>query len=111
MQPRRCTGRNGVLRNFAKFPEKHLCQRLFFNKVKALLKKRLWYRCFPASLLFFLLNVLARTDRSEYDKSIKSINGCNNFLFLQTEYLEKLNQRMDLLYIPKTLIMHCSLLK
>ena len=44
--------KKGVLRNFAKFTGKHLCQSLFFNKVaglrpSTLLKKRLWYRCFP----------------------------------------------------------------
>ena len=41
----------GVLRNFAKVTEKHLCQSLFFNKVASLrpttlLKKRLWHRWF-----------------------------------------------------------------
>ena len=30
---RRCSVRKGVLRNFAKFTEKHMCQSLFFNKV------------------------------------------------------------------------------
>ena len=30
---RRCSVRNGVLRNFAKFTGKHLCQSLYFNKV------------------------------------------------------------------------------
>ena len=30
---RRCSMREGVLRNFAKFTEKHLFQSLFFNKV------------------------------------------------------------------------------
>ena len=30
---RRCSERRGVLRNFAKFTGKHLCQSLFFNKV------------------------------------------------------------------------------
>ena len=39
--------RKGVLRNFAKFTGKHLCQSLFFNKAAGLrpatlLKKRLW---------------------------------------------------------------------
>ena len=29
---RRCSVKKGVLRNFAKFAEKHLCQSLFFNK-------------------------------------------------------------------------------
>ena len=28
-----CSAKKGVLRNFAKFPGKHMCQRLFFNKV------------------------------------------------------------------------------
>ena len=44
--------KKSVLRNFAKFTGKHLCQSLFFNKVtglrpSTLLKKRLWHRCFP----------------------------------------------------------------
>ena len=46
--------KRGVLRKFAKFTGKHLCQRLFFNKVAvqglrpaSLLKKSLWHRCFP----------------------------------------------------------------
>ena len=46
------------LRNFAKFIGKHLCQSLFFNKVAGrpvtLLKKRLWYRCFPVNFAKFL---------------------------------------------------------
>ena len=49
----------GVLRIFAKFTGKHLCQGLFFNKVAGLrpatlLKKRLWHRCFPANFTKFL---------------------------------------------------------
>ena len=32
----RCSVRKGVLRNFAKFTGKHLCQSLFFNKVAGL---------------------------------------------------------------------------
>ena len=48
-----------VLRNFAKFTGKHLCQLLFFNKVvgmrpATLLKKRLWHSCFPANFTKFL---------------------------------------------------------
>ena len=55
----RCSVRIGVLRNFAKFTGKHLCQSLFFNKVAALrpatlLKKRLWHRCFPMNFVNFL---------------------------------------------------------
>ena len=33
---RRCSLRKGVLRHIAKFTGKHLCQRLFFNKVVGL---------------------------------------------------------------------------
>ena len=51
--------KKGVLRNFAKFTGKHLCQSLFFNKVAGmrtatLLKKRLWHRCFPLNFAKFL---------------------------------------------------------
>ena len=50
----RCSIRKGVLRNFAKFTGKHLCQSLFFNEVAVLrhatfLKKGLWRRCFPVN--------------------------------------------------------------
>ena len=49
----------GVLRNFAKFTGKHLCQSFFFNKVAdlrpaTLLKKRLWHRCFTVIFVKFL---------------------------------------------------------
>ena len=55
----RCSMKKGVLRNFTKFPGKHLCQSLFFNKVAGLrpatlLKRRLWYRCFPVNFVKFL---------------------------------------------------------
>ena len=51
--------RKGVLRNFAIFRGKQLCQVLFFNKVAGpkpatLLKKRLWHRCFPVNFAKFL---------------------------------------------------------
>ena len=35
----RCSVKKGVLRNFAKFTGKHLCQSLFFNKVAGLRPK------------------------------------------------------------------------
>ena len=49
----------GVLKDFAKFTRKHLCQGLFFNKVAelrptTLLKKRLWLRCFHVNFAKFL---------------------------------------------------------
>ena len=51
--------KEGVLRNFAKFIDKHLCQGLFYNKVTGprratLLKKRLLHRCFPVEFSKFL---------------------------------------------------------
>ena len=56
---RRCSIRKRVLRNFAKFTGKHLCQSFFFNKVAGLrpatlLKKRLWHRYFPVNFAKFL---------------------------------------------------------
>ena len=33
MQPPECSTKKGVLKRFAKFTGKHLCGRLFFNKV------------------------------------------------------------------------------
>ena len=47
--------KKGVLKNFAKFTGKYLCQGLFFNKVAATLsKKRLWHMCFPVNFIIFL---------------------------------------------------------
>ena len=40
----RCSVRKGILRNFAKFTGKHLCQGLIFNKVADLR-----HRCFPVN--------------------------------------------------------------
>ena len=45
-----------VLKNFAKFTLKHLCQSLFFAGLRSatLLKKRLWHRCFSVKFVKFL---------------------------------------------------------
>ena len=40
---RRCSVRKGVLRNFAKFTGKHLCQGFLFNKVAGLVAKQLYW--------------------------------------------------------------------
>ena len=40
-QPPEVFGKKGVLRNFAKFTGKHLCQSLFLNKV-AVLRFKIW---------------------------------------------------------------------
>ena len=67
---RRCSVRKGVLRNFAKFTGKHLCQRLFLNKVAGLrpatlLKKSLWHRCFPVNFAKFLRIPFYRTPQGD----------------------------------------------
>ena len=56
---RRCSMKEGVLKNCAKFTGKHLCQSPFFNKVAGLwrgilLKKTLWHRCFPVNFAKFI---------------------------------------------------------
>ena len=51
--------KKGVLRIFTKFTGKHLCQRLFSNKIAGwrtatLLKKSFWHKCFPVNFVKFL---------------------------------------------------------
>ena len=58
----RCSVTKGVLRDFTKFTGKRLCQSLFLNKdaglrPATLLKRRLWYRCFPVNFANFLRTV------------------------------------------------------
>ena len=55
----RCSMKKRVLRNFAKFTGKRLCQSLFFNKVAGLqacnfIKKRLRHKCFSVNFAQFL---------------------------------------------------------
>ena len=57
-QPPEAFYKKGVLKNFAKFTGKYLCQNIFFNKVVGirlaiLLKKRLWQKCFPVNFVKF----------------------------------------------------------
>ena len=56
---RRCSVRIGVLRSFAKFTGKHLCQSLL--KPGTLLKKGLWHRCFPVNFAIFLRTLFLQT--------------------------------------------------
>ena len=49
-----CSVTKGVLRNFAKFTGKHLCQVSF-------LRKRSWHRCFPVNFTKFLRTLFYRT--------------------------------------------------
>ena len=68
---RRCSVTKGVLRNFAKFTGKPLCQSLFFNKVadlrpETLFKKRLRHRCFPEVCNVIKKETLAQGFSSEF---------------------------------------------
>ena len=72
-----CT--KGVLKNFAKFTGKRLCQSLFFNEATdlrpaTLLKKRLWHKRFPVDFAKFL--------RTSFLQNTSS--GCFWTLFLIT---------------------------
>ena len=51
----RCSIKKDVLKNFAKFIGKQLCQSLFLNKVVGF---RLWHRCIPVNFVRFLRTAL-----------------------------------------------------
>ena len=72
-----------VLRNFAKFTEKYLCQSLFGNKIGSLrpatlLKKRLWHLCFSVSFAKFLRTTFLLVAASEPVR-LSSINTIFSF--------------------------------
>ena len=55
----KCSVKKRVLRNFAKFTGKNLCQSLFFNKLQASVcnfieKRDCWHRYFPVNFVKFL---------------------------------------------------------
>ena len=60
----RCSIKIDVLKNFAKFTGKRLCQSPSFNKVKTLLKKRLLHRCFPVNFASYLISLIANFSSS-----------------------------------------------
>ena len=49
--------KKGILRKFAKFVGKHLCESFFLNKVAGLYLKRLWHRCFSVNFVKFLSKI------------------------------------------------------
>ena len=51
---KRCSSKKGVLRNFAKFTGKHLCQSLFLNKDAGLRPAIILKRGFPVNFAKFL---------------------------------------------------------
>ena len=78
----RCSVRKGVLRNFAKFTGKQLCQVFFYNKVAGpepatLLKKRLWHRRFPMTFAKFLTTSFHRTPLNDCFSTIQHFLAAN----------------------------------
>ena len=74
----RCSVRKGVLRNFAKFTGKHLCQVVFYNKVAGpqpdpatLLQKRLWHRCCSMNFATFPRTPFHRTPLNDFFSTIQ----------------------------------------
>ena len=76
---RRCSVRKGVLRNFTKFTG-NTCARVSFSiKLQdpaTLLKKRVWYRCFPANFAKFL-----RTTFLQNTSGRLLLSLCTNILY------------------------------
>ena len=97
--------KKGVLRNFAKFTGKHLCQSLL---PATLLKKRLWHRCFPVNfekllrtpfftehywwlfLVILKLQLNQEMDCDYYEEYLMSISSKISL----RQYLEKLREKL-----------------
>ena len=99
-QPLKVFHEKSVLRNFAKFTEKHLCQSLYFNKVAGLrpatfLKKRLWYMCVLVNFAKFLRTLILK-------------NNCEQLLWFYQKFHEvpdrnisKFHKSIRSMHIPK----------
>ena len=87
--------KKGVLKNYAKFTGKHLCQSLFFKKVGGLMpstlsKKRLWqlffnefYKIFKNT--FFIWWLLLKEVAEESSKRRGLANYCVEFLIIHMQ--------------------------
>ena len=71
----RCSVKKGVLRNFAKFTGKHLCQSLVFNKVAGGACKRCYKR--------FLLNFIKKHDKGNKFTALK-LSGTTQYFSWNT---------------------------
>ena len=88
----RCSVRKGVLRNFAKFTWKHLCQSLFFNKVATpFFTEHLWwllleagdflniFSCFGDFRGLFPYKKFSYKKKSNQNKTKKQTNKQNKY--------------------------------
>ena len=87
----RCSVRKGVLRNFAKFTRKPLCQSLFFSAT--LLKKRLWHRCFSANYAKFLKTPFLQNTSGRLLLKIASLDLTSKFLNLKIHCVKSVQIR------------------
>ena len=118
----------GVLKNFAKFTGKHLCQRLFFNKAAGmrpatLIKKRPWQRCFPVNFAKFLRTPFSQNSpwklllrllsfffwcyeyisTSSFDNSCQLRSSCRE-VFCKKDVLKKFHKIPRKTPVPESLI-------
>ena len=97
-QPSELFCQKGVLKNFAKFTGKHLYQSLFFNKVvglrpAALLKRRLWRRCFPVNFAKFLKTPLVAASSKYCSLSILDFWHSNHKPDMELKHLYLLSKK------------------
>ena len=84
---KKCSLRKGVLRKFAKFTGKQLCQSLFFDKIAGL---GLFYRTSPGDCFCsFFINLFIKSLFLRFTGLIRSIFPANIYLF-------KVNNRRSL---------------
>ena len=81
----------GVLRNFAKFTGKHLCQSLFFNKVAGL-----WHRCFPVNFA----KIFKSTFFTEHLGTAASKNNKFRVRVRTKVIITTCNHQIQKLYVP-----------
>ena len=81
-QPPEVFCKKGILRNFAKFTGKHLCQRPFFAGLRpaSLLIKSFWRRCFPVNFAIFLGTPFTEHIRTTASVSLQSMICKETFL-------------------------------
>ena len=88
----RCSIKKGILKNFAKFTGKHLCQSLFFNKVVEqnfnLFKKETLAQVFSCEFCKFFKSIFFTeyiwTTASEWSMSVPSISSNSNLEMLSS---------------------------
>ena len=86
----RCSLRKDVPRNFAKFTGRHFCQSLL---PVALLKKRLWHRCFPVNFAKFLRTPLgdcfcnSAAEKKLHTLTVINANDIQYHIFIWNQYV------------------------